>query len=130
MRDDTRGGPPPEWVSIIIDEVCARYRVRRPRVQWWRREERWSSGHWDRHAYKLHVTAGTDELDQRLVLLHELAHLLRDHRAKKPAHHDVRFWRIAWDLYEHYGIADHAAEREVHSAKAMAERRRRERLVG
>lgn len=44
---------------------------------------------------RLVVTAGSELVDQRLVLLHELAHLL----VGPGHHHDRTFWRRAWGLY-------------------------------
>jgi hypothetical protein len=58
------------------------------------------------------VRAGRSKLDQRFVVLHELAHVLREHRARGNPIHDIRFWRIAFDLYEQHGFEMYAVERE------------------
>ena len=49
---------------------------------------------------RVHVTAGSDRKDQKLVLLHELAHWLL------PAgeHHGADFWDKAWELYRRYKV--------------------------
>ena len=52
----------------------------------------WQSG-------RIHVTAGTDRKDQKLVLLHELAHWLTP-----KDHHSPRFWDKAWELYRRYRV--------------------------
>lgn len=71
------------------------------------------------------VTAGTDRKDQRLVLLHELAHWLRP----VGESHSSAFWDQAFELYQRYGVSiKYATEREsryrVGAAKAI------ERLTG
>ena len=48
---------------------------------------------------RIHVTAGTDRKDQKLVLLHELAHWLTP-----KDHHSPRFWDKAWELYRRYRV--------------------------
>jgi len=62
------------------------------------------------------VTAGTDELDQRLTLLHELAHWLaprRRRRRGRTTHHGADFYAIAFGLYLAHGIpAAEAIDRE------------------
>jgi hypothetical protein len=60
-----------------------------------------SSGLTRRSAGSISVTAGTDPLDQRLTLLHELAHWLGPlprRRRGRVVHHDARFNAIAFDL--------------------------------
>jgi hypothetical protein len=56
--------------------------------------------------------AGSDELDQRLTLLHELAHWLGPvprRRRRRVAHHDAAFYAVAFSLYRRHGIPDAAA---------------------
>jgi hypothetical protein len=60
-------------------------------------------------ARSVSVTAGTDALDQRLTLLHEMAHWLGPaprRRRGRVLHHDARFYAIAFDLYRRHGIPD------------------------
>jgi hypothetical protein len=63
------------------------------------------------------VTAGTDPLDQRLTLLHELAHWLvpaaaRPRRGRaRTSHHDAAFYAAAFELYRRHGIPDAVALR-------------------
>jgi hypothetical protein len=57
------------------------------------------------------VTAGSDPLDQRLTLLHELAHWLgpvpeRRRGRARTSHHDAAFYAIAFGLYRRHGITD------------------------
>jgi hypothetical protein len=53
------------------------------------------------------VRAGSDPLDQRLTLLHELAHWLAPPpRRRGAAHHGRAFYRIAFALYRSHGLAD------------------------
>jgi RNase P subunit RPR2 len=55
------------------------------------------------------VVAGTDPIDQRLTLLHELAHWLLPasaRRRRRAPHHDRRFYEVAFGLYRSYGLTD------------------------
>jgi hypothetical protein len=78
-------------------------------VRWRRARRSASSGLTRRSLGSISVTAGTDELDQRLTLLHELAHWLGPvprRRRGRVLHHDARFYGIAFDLYRRHGIPD------------------------
>ena len=80
-----------------------------------------SSGRASRN--RIHVTAGTDRKDQKLVLLHELAHWLTP-----GEHHSARFWDKAWELYRRYKVPlRYARVREGSYRKGalVAARRRR-----
>jgi hypothetical protein len=85
---------PPKWASDLIDEVFSDEPP--PIVSWARRSSFPSSGH--ANADALHVRAGTDRKDARVVLLHECAHVLRMRRNPSAAH-DQEFWLIAMVLF-------------------------------
>jgi hypothetical protein len=59
------------------------------------------------------LTAGSDVVDQRLTLLHELAHWLAPapprRRRNLVRHHDAAFYAIAFPLYRRHGVPDAAA---------------------
>ena len=58
------------------------------------------------------MRAGSDPLDQRLTLLHELAHWLTPApRRPRAPHHGLVFYRVAFELYARYGIASDDALR-------------------
>jgi len=97
----------PAWAAQIVREVCGAAGVAPPTVRWRRARRPASSGVTRRATGSISVTAGTDELDQRLTLLHELAHWLGPvprRRRGRVAHHDTRFYAIAFDLYGRHGI--------------------------
>lgn len=78
----------PGWAVILTNQVCKDYRRKAPRLQWYcSKYYAKSSGRagWG----KIHVTAGTDERDQKLVLLHELAHHLTQRRQKQKARYHL-----------------------------------------
>jgi hypothetical protein len=99
----------PAWAGQMVRGVCASAGVAQPTVRWRHARRPTSSGVTRRMTGSISVTAGTDELDQQLTLLHELAHWLgpvpRRHRGR-VAHHDARFYRIAFELYGRHGIPD------------------------
>jgi hypothetical protein len=99
----------PAWADALVDLVCADAGVRRPRLTWRCRAGEHSTGVAKRHEGTISVRAGIDELDQRLTLLHELAHWLtapqRRHRGR-TAHHGRAFYATAFALYRRHGIPD------------------------
>jgi hypothetical protein len=94
-----------------VAEVCGEAGVTPPRVGWRFRPGRpTSSGVTRRETGSVSVTAGDDPADQRLTLLHELAHWLapappRGRRAAaRMRHHDAAFYAVAFALYARHGI--------------------------
>lgn len=97
----------PAWAAELLGLVCAEAGVAQPALRWRRAARPSSSGVTRRREGTVAVTAGHDPLDQRLTLLHELAHWLapaaRRHRGR-VAHHDAAFYRVAFPLYLRHGI--------------------------
>jgi hypothetical protein len=97
----------PEWADALVREVCAEAGVASPVLRWRRALRQNSSGVTRRHERSVAVTAGHDPVDQRLTLLHELAHWLaapaRRHRGR-VLHHDLNFYRVAFALYLQHGV--------------------------
>jgi hypothetical protein len=102
----------PAWARALVAEVCHSAGVDPPRLAWRLRPGRpTSSGVTRREAGTVSVSAGDDPADQRLTLLHELAHWLspapsRGRRARaRTSHHDAAFYAVAFALYARHGIA-------------------------
>ncbi len=92
-------GPAPKWATDLLlhiaDDLGPRYRVRR--LEW----SRYKSTHSGGMAYsgrRIRMRAGSDRQEQRIVLLHELAHVA----ASITANHDREMYRIAWHLWRTY----------------------------
>lgn len=106
----------PAWANALVAEVCLAAAVRPPLLRWRRAPRSAASGVTRQSAGTVSVTAGTDELDQRITLLHELAHWLGPQarrRRGRVAHHGLDFYAIAFQLYERHGIpVAEALERE------------------
>ena len=100
----------PAWASILVDRVCADAGVPPPRLTWRRRAAEHSTGVARRHVGLISVRAGTDALDQRLTLLHELAHWVAPapvrRRGGRSVHHGRAFYRVAFELYRRHGLDD------------------------
>lgn len=89
----------PKWAVDLLARVVEDY-GQEPIDLSWRRSKahRTSSGlAGGRGPRTIHVTAGTERRDQRLVLLHEIAHILTP-----KEHHGPEFWRVAWELFDRY----------------------------
>jgi hypothetical protein len=100
-------GTPP-WAAGLVAQVCAEAEAPEPILRWRRAARSPSSGVTRKAAGVVVVTAGTDLLDQRLTLLHELAHWLgpavRRRWRQRVAHHDATFYAAAFRLYQKHGI--------------------------
>lgn len=99
----------PAWATALVHDVCADAGVEPPRLLWRRRNDEHSTGVARRGAGTISVRAGRDPIDQRLTLLHELAHWLSpaSHRRRggRPTeHHGLAFYRTAFNLYQRHGI--------------------------
>lgn len=123
----------PEWAQELIVKVCKDHKRWPPTTEWKERgkreEHRWkympdgtritilapsSSSGTTWSSNRIRIRAGSDLQDQKLVLLHELAHhILNKGKAGRRAHHSLRFWRLAFKLYQTYGMdMDYAYQRE------------------
>ncbi len=98
----------PRWAAELTAEVCATAGVDPPRIFWQQRSRESSSGMTRRDLSLVSVRAGTDLVDQRLTLLHELAHWLapapRRGRRARTEHHGRAFYCVAFDLYRRHGV--------------------------
>ena len=104
---------PPTWATDLVAVVCRDAGLPVPAVGWRRRTGEHSTGVTRHHAAEIAVRAGSDPLDQRLTLLHELAHWLtpvRRRRGRTP-HHDRAFYRTAFELYGRHGLTHEDALR-------------------
>jgi hypothetical protein len=111
----------PEWAEQLAAETVKAYGLDMPEIKWRQSEDsERTSGRVNRHKSELVITAGSDEQDQKMALLHELAHWVT------TGHHDTEFWVVAFDLYEQHGLSQYAIGREGdYMAGAMAEAKSR-----
>ena len=135
----------PAWARELVTAVCADAAVAPPRLLWRQRRGGPSTGVARRGEGTISVRAGTDQIDQRLTLLHELAHWLSPvgpRRGRRAVHHGRAFYAVAFALYGRHGVAaadalrlesgryrsalGHAASLDVDGAtEALAEHRSR-----
>lgn len=130
----------PAWAITLIKEVCSEYdRALPTELHWyslnigggydkvevepgtWRYvpKVRPSSSGNARPNGRIHISAGEDKMDQRLVLLHELAHhIMMKTKKGRQAHHNTVFWKLAFELYERYNVdMKYAQKRETNYRK-------------
>ncbi|HEY8171165.1 MAG TPA: hypothetical protein VIH24_08750 [Candidatus Limnocylindria bacterium] len=100
----------PRWATDLVATICVDAGVSLPRLTWRHREGEHSTGVARRDAGVVSVRAGADATDQRLTLLHELAHWLSPPPARarrgRVEHHGRAFYAIAFDLYRRHGVPD------------------------
>jgi hypothetical protein len=99
----------PAWAVELVTAACGEAGVTTPgRLIWRLRRAVASTGVTRHHERAISVRAGSDEIDQRLTLLHELAHWIgpapRRTRAR-ATHHGPAFYRMAFELYARHGVA-------------------------
>lgn len=92
---------PPLWAARLARRVISDAGQRKPfTLEWRATPRRFSSGQaWPR-ARRIRIEAGTERADARMVLLHELAHLL----CPEDAAHGPIFWKTAWRLYRRHRV--------------------------
>lgn len=99
--------PAPDWAERMVKEVARRRRQPAPAIYWRQTRRRRSAGSADsfRRGNCVSMAAGYDPVDQRLVLLHELAHWL----GTPDEGHSPQFWARAWNLFRRYRVPVHYA---------------------
>ena len=107
----------PAWARDLVRDVCAEADAPAPaRLRWSTRDREASTGVTRRHDLTISVVAGRDPIDQRLTVLHELAHWLTPmrHGRRRQLHHDGRFYAAAFSLYVRWGLSvGEAVQREA-----------------
>ena len=100
----------PAWARALLLAACADHDVAVPRLAWRRTPRSTSSGVTRRDPGRISLVAGTDAMDQRLTLLHEIAHWLtlpsQRQLGRRSRHHDAAFYATAFALYRRHGIPD------------------------
>jgi len=98
----------PAWALDLVHRACADAGLPAPAsLAWRRRRGELSTGVTRLADGLISVRAGEDLVDQRLTLLHELAHWLAPRprtRRRRTAHHGRSFYAVAFVLYERHGI--------------------------
>lgn len=106
-------GTAPEWAVALVIEVCAEYKRRTPDVlQWYNTSHPNTSGRALYSGKKIHISAGTDEWEHRIVLLHELAHHILAKGGKRRGHSKA-FWELFIELNKNHGDVALAYKRDV-----------------
>lgn len=124
----------PEWAQLLVEQVCRDEGMERtPTIRWNQAKRRgfmdqiryYTTGKAYSHEQKLRhtgweilISAGLSVDDQRIVLLHEMAHWLL------PAayHHNSTFWDKAFYLYHKYGVDGNKAisSERIYRKKAVS----------
>ena len=115
----------PTWAKeLAIQAVEENSRRKVPPIAWRKSSIGCSSGKARMYSQKsgfmkysfILIRAGSSEQDQKLVLLHELAHWM----CSRKEHHSMKFWRLAFDLYAKYGVDSEYAKQRESSYKKKA----------
>lgn len=101
----------PGWAWDILTAEEWRYRLPDIQIVWRvsrKRGHPQTSGTAFPLTFRIVINAGTDERDQRLMLLHEISHIVVG-----PGHgHDAPWSAVFESLHARYGLTAYAAERD------------------
>lgn len=116
----------PYWARTLLAAVCTRYHVRQPTLRWHTTHANANAvwfkiGSYSETSNSLTIYACADHLEERMTLLHELAHHIAYCRTLKVDHSEL-FWRYCWTLYRNYGIPLHVAVLSEFAYMARAEK--------
>lgn len=113
----------PEWVQeltiqTLIDEGIDDV----PTIEWWERPDLLPYSGGTCYSNKIKIRIGWDKKDQKLVLLHELAHWIADRKhqirgVSAREMHSQRFWDIAFRLYRKHRLTTYGYRREKNYKK-------------
>jgi len=86
----------PKWAEDLLLDACVYLGLDDiPDLSWRKTKHNYSSGRCQYYSTpRIVVSAGKNRFDQKLVLLHEIAHA-----ANPKQHHSDKFWDTAWNLY-------------------------------
>lgn len=108
----------PHWAIDLVHQVCSDYKRKLPGLlQWYNVQRGSASGYTWFNGKKIHISACHDDTENKIVLLHELAHhIVSKTRKGKREGHSLRFWRLVFELSQRYGTGvDETYKREVES---------------
>ena len=88
----------PKWATRLIERICLENEMPIPPTKWTRKKRFGSSGRFTYGSRQISINAGSDKMDQRVTLLHELAHYINCHN-ESGSGHDKAFWDIAFALF-------------------------------
>ena len=77
------------------------YDTKIPEIKWRKSSYHWSSSGTCYNGDHITITAGKERKDQKLTLLHELAHWALPNNE----HHGNNFWKLAFELYKWQGLS-------------------------
>jgi hypothetical protein len=116
----------PRWAQNLMEKMAGDYDVLPPVLHWrnCRRPRPSSGGTCTLDGNDVSVTAGTDKMDSRITLVHEMAHqiLLRT-KSWYRGEHSAPFYAFLWPLFRRYRVPMWAAlesEAEHHRKTVLA----------
>lgn len=113
----------PAWSIQLVQQVCADYKRALPdKLSWYDKNRVHTSGHTKYARWhglnQIHISAGKDEWEHRVVVLHELAHHIMGKTRKGTLQgHSLKFWRLLFDLAINYGNVDDLYKRDIELAQ-------------
>lgn len=140
----------PKWaqdllINALLHLESEGHKINVPTLNWRRGTHYRSSGNANQD--KITITAGTNRLDQKLVLLHEIVHTVakpqgqyikidphtRVRHLSRRTWHTAEFWDIAWSLYRWAKLPIRYCQKREYSYKVgarVAYRRNRNKARG
>jgi hypothetical protein len=113
----------PRWAERLVQEIVDKQndqwreegsfrRISTYWIEWYKEPDHsksWGDCWSNYRGYRIRIHAGTSGKDLKMVLLHEVAHMI----AGNSEHHSEKFWEVAFRLYKEIGISlSYAISRE------------------
>lgn len=101
----------PDWIRKLVGQY-----VKGASVQWFPSKLSYGCACWQWKMIELHCPAEPTD-DAKMVVLHEIAHLLSpgdspDPETKRPSAHGIAFWTQAGKLYAEHGLLEYGAKHD------------------
>lgn len=88
----------PRWASALVGRIINAYKMEHPQINWKEVRRYHTNGRAFLDEYIIDIYAGWDKIDAKIILVHEMAHLI-----SQEGHNEV-FWRTFWDMARKYHL--------------------------
>ncbi len=112
---------PPSWVTKLVQRIADDHECVPPYVVWaLGKKKKYSTGWAAVDGRSIGVTAGSDKVDQRYTIIHEMTHLVLMQHGGTTTHID-EFYHALWPMVRKYrGVMQHALNYECeHHPKSV-----------
>lgn len=121
MYKDVR---PPAWVTKLVQRISDDYGCIPPYVAWHPAKKKSQSTGWATvDGRSIGITAGSNKVDLRYTIIHEMNHCIQIQSGRNKDYHGEEFYTDLWPLVRQYrGSMAHALDYECGNSRKLAMR--------